>query len=108
MNLERVLPAITSLVVQALDPDEVVLFGSVAKGTASSHSDVDLLVIGRFAGARHRRGAELRGLLDRYPLRFDLHLLTRDEEQKELARPQSWLATLREHARVLYVRAPRS
>jgi uncharacterized protein len=108
MNIEHALPSITSLIVTALDPDEIVLFGSCAKGNAGPHSDVDLLVIGAFAGARARRGAEVRGLLDRYPLRFDLHLLTRAEEQEELRRPRSWIATLRAKARVLYKKGPRT
>ena len=105
MNLDRALPAITSLIVTAVDPDEIVLFGSNAKGIAAAHSDVDLLVIGSFTGPRSRRGAELRGLLDRFPLRFDLHLLTRAEERELRRVPHSWLATIREHAQVLYARA---
>lgn len=104
MTLERALDSIVATIVAAVDPDEIVLFGSVAKGTAGAHSDVDLLVIGAFAGPQRRRGAELRGLLDRYPLRLDLHLLTPAEEAVERARPHSWLATLRGHGRVLYAR----
>jgi predicted nucleotidyltransferase len=105
LEIERALASIVAIIVAALDPDEIVLFGSVAKGVADAHSDVDLLVIGAFAGPKRHRGAEVRGLLDRYPLRFDLHLLTRAEEAAERARPHSWLATLRGHARVLYTRS---
>lgn len=106
MKLEPALPQITSMIVRCLDPDEVILFGSVAKASAGPHSDVDLLVVGDFHGPRHRRGAELRGLLDRYPLRFDLHLLTRAEIDQERQRDLSWMETLRGHARVLYTRDP--
>ncbi len=105
MSFDRVLREITTLVVRCLDPDEVVLFGSVAKGTASLHSDVDLLVVGSFSGTRHRRGSELRGLLDRFPLRVDLHLLTRAELADDQARrPHFWLETLRSSAISLYAR----
>jgi predicted nucleotidyltransferase len=104
MNIERVLQSVTSLIVTAVDPDEVVLFGSCAKGNTGPQSDVDLLVIGPFTGPRWRRGAELRGLLDRYPLRFDLHFFTRPEEQEERRNQHSWIATLRAGARVVYTR----
>lgn len=105
MKLEHALPKITSMIVRCLDPEAVILFGSVAKDSAGPHSDVDLLVVGDFRGPRHRRGAELRGLLDRYPLRLDLHLLTRAEVAQERQRALSWMATLAEYARVLYVRS---
>jgi predicted nucleotidyltransferase len=104
MNVERALREITALIVRCLDPEQILLFGSVAKGNAGPHSDLDLLVIGDFAGPRHRRGGELRGLLDRFPVRIDLHLLTRQEIDTEARRPYSWLATIRSTALVLYPR----
>jgi predicted nucleotidyltransferase len=98
---------ITELIVRTVAPDEIFLFGSQAKGTADAHSDVDLLVIGDFRGPVHRRGRELRGLLDRYPLRIDLHLVTRAELAAAQQQPFSWLATLREHAIALYLQTPK-
>ncbi|MFQ6098815.1 MAG: nucleotidyltransferase domain-containing protein, partial [Armatimonadota bacterium] len=42
---EAVLKEIVRRIVQAYDPDKVILFGSFARGTAARHSDVDLAVI---------------------------------------------------------------
>ena len=42
--------AVVDRIAEAFDPDRVVLFGSHARGTATSDSDVDLLVILPFEG----------------------------------------------------------
>ena len=46
MTLEERISAAVEEVVAATNPEQVVLFGSAAKGTAGPDSDIDLLVIG--------------------------------------------------------------
>jgi predicted nucleotidyltransferase len=104
VTLEPALRRMTQLIVRCVDPDEVLLFGSVAKGRAVATSDVDLLVVGEFAGPQHRRGRELRGLLDTFPLSIDMHLLTRAEVDAAAAVETSWIATLLRYAVPLYRR----
>ena len=45
MTIEQRIRAAVDEVVAATDPDQVVVFGSAAKGTARPDSDIDLLVI---------------------------------------------------------------
>jgi uncharacterized protein len=94
----------TSLIVRCCDPDEVVLFGSHAKGTARSDSDIDLLVIGPFAQSRYLRARELKELLYHVPMGVDLHLYTPAEIANELANPLSFIVTVRWNCVVLYRR----
>jgi predicted nucleotidyltransferase len=54
MTVEQRVSAAVEEIVAATDADQVVLFGSVAKGTARPDSDIDLLVIGD--PARHADG----------------------------------------------------
>lgn len=49
--------------VEAVDPERVLLFGSRAKGTAAAGSDVDLCVIADLEGSRRERRNHLRTLL---------------------------------------------
>ena len=37
--------AVAQLIVQKFDPEQIILFGSHARGNAGSHSDIDLLVV---------------------------------------------------------------
>jgi predicted nucleotidyltransferase len=98
------LARITALIVRAVAPEAIWLFGSQAKGTAGVDSDVDLLVVGAFRGPVHRRARELRGLLDAFPMPIDLHLLTAEEVATvRRTDPHSWLATLSDHAHPIYV-----
>ena len=46
MTLEQRVSAAVDEVIAATNPEQIVLFGSVAKGTAGPESDIDLLVIG--------------------------------------------------------------
>ena len=46
MTIEQRISAAVDEIVAATDPEQVVLFGSLAKGTAGPESDIDLLVVG--------------------------------------------------------------
>ena len=102
--MDSVLRAVTDLIVRCCDPEEVVLFGSWAKGSARVGSDLDLLVLGDFQASRWLRDRELRDELRVFPIPVDLHLLTREEFTMESAKPHTYLNTLRWSSRCLYRR----
>jgi uncharacterized protein len=53
-------------IVQRFQPEQVILFGSQARGDAGPDSDVDLLIVIAFEGAAHDKGLEiLQALHDR-------------------------------------------
>jgi uncharacterized protein len=102
--MESMLRAVTDLIVRCCDPEEVVLFGSWAKGTAGVGSDLDILVIGDFRASWWLRGRELREELSVFPIAVDLHLLTRAEMTAESAKEHTYLNTLQATSRCLYRR----
>lgn len=51
----KLLEQMTEAIVQAVAPEQIVLFGSQARGTAGPHSDVDLLVVTAEGFGPHRR-----------------------------------------------------
>jgi uncharacterized protein len=100
----NVLAAIVEVILDECDPDEIVLFGSHAKGTNHRNSDVDLLVIAPFTASPWIRGRDLLDALRRFPIKIDVHLLTRDELDVGARQPHSYLSTLFDRSRCLYRR----
>lgn len=96
--------ALTDRIVRACDPDSVILFGSQAKGMQNIDSDVDILVVGDFAGAPSLRSRELQQLLLGYPIRIDLHLRTPAELAAEARDPAGFVSRIITSGVVLYRR----
>ena len=82
-------------------PERIILFGSYAHGTATSDSDVDLLVILRFEGKGPYKAAEI---MNKVRPRFALDLLVRTPEQiqQRLAWNDFFLREITEKGKVLY------
>ena len=80
LTLEPLLQKIIGIIVRELNPQQVILFGSYARGTASGASDLDFLIIqDRPFGpgeSRRRQMAKVWRLLAHYPISQDLLLYT--------------------------------
>jgi predicted nucleotidyltransferase len=98
------LAAIVDVIVGHCDPDEIILFGSWAKGTAHRHSDIDLLVIGPFTSSSWIRDREVKEALRDFPIVIDLHLLTPREMAIGSAKRHTYLDTLTDTGRTVYKR----
>lgn len=81
---DSVLQSMTSAIVDAVHPEEIILFGSRATGRATSESDVDLLVV--VPPSARGRSRELTGLLYRrlfeFPVAMDILVYTRPEVER--------------------------
>jgi len=104
MKLEKTLRSITDIIVQHYEADEIILFGSYAKGCDRLDSDLDILVIGNFKESKFIRSMELNALLKQFPINIDLHLLTLEEFEFESQKPFSFLNTLQTQCVFLYKR----
>jgi uncharacterized protein len=100
-----VLHGIADLIVQAANPDALVLFGSYAKGAQNVESDIDLFVIADGADSRPARDQELKGLVCRYPIRIDLRLVTPRELAAAESTPYAFLSSALASGVVLYATA---
>ncbi len=72
--------ALAQRIVEAFDPEKIILFGSHAYGTAKEYSDVDLLVIMAFEGTGFDKSLEI---LDCVDPRFAIDLIVRRAEDTE-------------------------
>jgi uncharacterized protein len=75
----KILAEIVQRVVEAAQPDKIILFGSAARGEMGPNSDVDLLVVMDFAGSKLDKTVEVRGALGKHMVPTDI-LLTRPED----------------------------
>jgi len=69
--------------VENFHPEKIILFGSQARGTADSHSDVDLLVISAIKEKRRKLMVDMRSVLNELEYAFDLIILTREEFERD-------------------------
>jgi predicted nucleotidyltransferase len=92
-------------IVKQFDPEQIILFGSQARGDAGPDSDVDLLVVMHFEGSKLDKMVELRGALPDSTVPVDI-LVTTPEDfawRKDVVGTIEWPA-FRE-GKVLYARA---
>ena len=73
---------------------KVILFGSHATGHPGPDSDVDFLVIADSRLPRHKRSRSLYALFHPYPFPMDILVYTPEEVEKQLADPDSFVATV--------------
>ncbi len=72
----RTLEAMVQRLVERFDPDEIILFGSDARGTAQPGSDIDLLVIQPVSGSKRAKQVEMRVALHDIPAPTDIIVAT--------------------------------
>ena len=91
-------------ILQAGDPQKVVLFGSRARGDARSNSDYDLLVIESSSQPRYKRAAKYRrALTGVYPAK-DILVWTPEEVAEWRNVPNAFVTTALSEGIVLYER----
>jgi len=102
-QVEQVLPEIVRRLREALSPETIYLFGSCARRSAGTSSDVDLLVVVRESELSFfQRGAAAYRALRRIGVPVDVQVYTRREFEVRAALPVSFERTVRLKGRVLY------
>lgn len=88
----------------AANAEQVILFGSYARGDAREESDVDLMIIADSDLPRFKRSRELYKLFRPYPFGMDLIVYTPQEIERGKRSPISFVSTVLREGKVLYVR----
>jgi addiction module HigA family antidote len=105
---QAVLDEIVERMVEAVDPERIVLFGSSAIGEAGPGSDVDLLVVDRkpFGPERSRRRqlGRIREALAGMGIAKDILLFSVDEVERWRSSPNHIVARALRQGRILYAR----
>src|SRR5258708_6463801 len=96
---------IVKRIAKEFDPEQIILFGSQARGEAGPDSDVDLLVVMDVAGSKLEQRLEIRRVLRDFSLPLDI-LVTSPEDfawRKEVGGTIGWPAS--KEGKALYARA---
>lgn len=104
MLSEHEIDRLVARIVARTDPEQVILFGSYAKGTATRTSDVDLLLVRHTHLPPQRRGEDVLPLVRSLLIPVDLHIYT-PEEVREFSREEySFLHIVYRTGRTLFQR----
>lgn len=91
-------------IVTRFDPDQIILFGSHARGTAGPGSDVDLLVVMPVEGSSREQATEIDLALCDRELPLDLIVVTPEQFQRDRHRIGTIVEPAIREGRVLYAR----
>jgi len=105
---EALLQQMVEVIVDEVDPEQVILFGSHARGDASADSDVDLVIVESdpFDESRDRRSEAVRlwRALAHFAVSKDILVYSRDEVEYWRDSINNVLARALREGRVLYER----
>jgi predicted nucleotidyltransferase len=103
-KIDRTLGRMVKRLVRQFDPDQIILFGSYARGEARPDSDIDLLVVLPLNGSKRAKQVEMRVAL--HDIRVPKDIIVATPEQ--VARQRNVIGTIIRPAlregRVLYDR----
>ena len=97
--------AVAQLIAQKFDPEQIILFGSHARGNAGSHSDIDLLVVLKSLDDWPKRDNPIRAAIaEHFILPVDVLVSTPESLAEQLKNPYSFVNTALESRVILYER----
>ena len=103
------LSEITALIVRELSPEKIILFGSRARGTATPHSDMDLLIVEDpdvpSKLSRRQKMAHLWKLLAPFPVPQDILIYSSTEVEKWESTKNHVIAHALREGEVIYERS---
>lgn len=101
---KKLISSIANKIVECFSPERIILFGSVAKGSVTKDSDIDLLVIMNSRQRPARRSMEISKVCRPKFVSMDILVRTPEEIKKRLAIGDYFIKEILEKGKVLYAR----
>jgi predicted nucleotidyltransferase len=79
INVQAQIERIVKRIVKKFHPEQIILFGSQARGNAGPDSDIDLLVVMPVAGSKREKRIEIRLAVHDIKVAKDILVSTREE-----------------------------
>ena len=96
--------AMAQLIVERFNPEQVILFGSHARGEGGAHSDVDLLVVLADTGQSQRGNPIRRAIAEHFVLPVDVIIRSPEVLAAQRNDPYSFIHKVLKEGEVLYER----
>ena len=104
MALIRQINKVTAMIVDKIQPDKIILFGSYAKGNYNDSSDIDLIIVKQSELPKPYRCLEIQKLFYRSLIPIDIKFYTPVEYNLDLNNKYSFLSSVIKESTVLYER----
>jgi predicted nucleotidyltransferase len=91
-------------IVKRFDPEQIILFGSHAKGTAGPDSDVDLLIIMPVSGSKREKQIEIGVALHDIRIPMDIIVTTPEEVERRKNLVGTIIRPALREGEIIYVR----
>lgn len=101
-TLSEWLPAVVARIVQGFNPLQVILFGSLAKGQETAHSDIDLLVVLPHVENKRQTAIEIGVAISDFPVPVDIIVTDPKEIASRGNEPGSVLKAALTEGRLVY------
>jgi len=101
---EERLREVVQRIVEAFNPERIIMFGSYARGEPTPHSDVDLLIVMEAGERPARRSARVAHVLLDVPFPIDILVRTPAELQHRLRIGDYFIQEILEQGQMLYER----
>ncbi len=109
LDIQRLISEITDIIVREVDPKQVILFGSQARGAARPDSDLDFLIVQDHpfgpGQTRRQQMARLLRLLAHFPVSQDILVYTPAEVEEWRKTKNHVIARALREGKILYERA---
>ena len=104
MKIDHFLQGVTERLVHKFHPDQIILFGSQARGTADKLSDWDLLIVCPVRGNRRKLVVAMDRALRGLNIARDIVVLTPEEFERDRQIPGTIARPAAKEGKVLYAR----
>lgn len=102
---QAIIDTMVSRIVERVNPEKIILFGSSARGTAGAESDVDLMVVVKEKISKRKKASEIYTFLAGLGVPKDVVVVTAEEVERYKSIPGTVIYPAVHEGKVLYDRA---
>ena len=84
------------------EPEQIILFGSLANNTNNVHSDLDLLVISDDITSKKQIAEKIKQYAREFAISADVLVYSKDQIKSESEQPFSFIASILKSGRIVY------